>query len=126
MSAIDTLARAFQIDVTAVFLVVGVFQFSNCRIIGSMTDSTLLATSEDLEGIASVEVDGGRAPNLRLLTIAAAKHVERLTQHVHTLFVEENTRTTLKNMIAILSIENGLTLVLFYLVEDGISTFAVL
>ena len=91
MSAIDTLTRALQINVAAVFLVVGIFKFPCCSIIAiSFTDGALLAATKDLEGIAGIEVDGGGAPYLRLSTVATAKHVKCLTQHIHTLLVEQH------------------------------------
>ena len=41
------------------------------------------------------------------------------------MLVEDDARVTLCNLIAIVTIEDGLTLVLFYLVEDGIGSLTV-
>ena len=69
--------RTIQIDVGAVLGIIVIFNLLCGRIIFcTITDSTCLTATENLEHIAFVQVDGGAAPDLRLLTIAAAKHVE--------------------------------------------------
>ena len=126
MSAIDTLIISFQIDGTTVPRIVGaVLQFLCFRTSDALADGALLATTEYLEGISGIEVNGGRAPYFGLITVSTAKHVERLTEHVHALLVEDDTRASLLNLIAIVGVKDGLTFVLFYLVEDAKLTFAV-
>ena len=110
---------------TAISWVVGVFKFFCRCIIGTLTNSSVLTTTEDLEDITIVHVDGCASPNLRLCTIAATKDIKRLTQHVHTLLVENDARVTLQDIVIIVTIQNGLTFVLFHLVEDGIRSLAV-
>ena len=79
MSSVNTCHRTFQIDVTAVARVIGVFKlFSRC-IISSITDRTILATTKHLEYVTLVDIDSGTAPYLRVATITATKHVEGLT-----------------------------------------------
>ena len=53
-----------QVDVGAVFLVVGVFHLLGLLVISSLTDGTSLTATEDLEHITLVQVDGGAAPDL--------------------------------------------------------------
>ena len=50
---------AVQIDIGAVFLIIGIFS-----LIILLTDGTHLAATEDLEHITLVQVDGGAAPDL--------------------------------------------------------------
>ena len=126
----------FQVDVTAVSRIVRILlalsYFSNLIIISVGTISirlanrALFATTEYLEGIAAIHVDGCRAPNFRLRTIATAKHVQGLTQHIVTLYVDDDTRMALGNSISSIIIDNGFTSdFLCYLVKDGVFTFAV-
>ena len=53
-----------QVDVGAVFRIVGVFHLLGLLVISSLTDGTSLAATEDLEHITLVQVDGGTAPDL--------------------------------------------------------------
>ena len=64
MTAIDTFAGTFHINITTVSRVVGVVEFTSGLVIGTITDCSLLTATEDLEGISRIEVDGGRAPDL--------------------------------------------------------------
>ena len=59
----------------------------------------MLATAIDLEAVASLDVDGGAAPNLGVLTIAAAEDAEGRSHLVHTLLVQDYTRVALGNVI---------------------------
>jgi len=121
-----------QVDSSAIFsvslaVVTGVLQLT-CRAIAyTLTDSTFLTTTEYLEGIASIQVDGGRTPNLGILTITTAKHVERLTQHIHTLLVKNDTRVTLCDDKTLVAIKHSLTglVVRLYLIENIVNTCTV-
>ena len=65
MATIVTFISTSQVDITAVFgIVCGVLQFLSGRIIGSLTDGTSLTTTENLERVASIQVDGGGTPDL--------------------------------------------------------------
>ena len=113
-----------QVDVTTVFRIVfeqftvkGVCTVRRVECaIGSrrvtywLTDDAFLATTEDLEGIASLQVDGGTAPNLGILTMPASKHVQCLSEHVHTLLVEDNAGTSLGDYVVVGFVQDGLTL----------------
>ena len=95
--------------------------FALLRVIaGSFTNGSVLTAAEYLEDIAFIQIDGGTTPYLRFFTIATAKYVERLTQHVHTLLIKNHTRFTLKDVIAIVTIENSFSFVLFNFVKDGV------
>ena len=61
--------RTFHVDGTAV---AGIIDVLACFIL--LTDDTFLTTTEDLESIAVVQVDGSTAPNLGFLTITSTKH----------------------------------------------------
>ena len=119
-----------QVDIGAVLLVVFVCQVMYSGVCGifRVTDSTsnctLFTTTKDLEGIAAVQVDGSAAPDFRVTAIAAAKHVQRTTQRVHTLFTEKDARIAFGDAIVSI-IQFGFTLVFFHLVEDGIITLTI-
>ena len=125
MSPINTFIIAFQVDIATVPWVVCVDKFALLRVIGGITNGSILTATEYLEDIAFIKIDGGTTPYLRFLTIATAKHVECLTQHVHTLLIKNHTRFTLKDVIAIVTIENSFSFVLLYLIEDGKLALAV-
>ena len=92
MSPINTFIIAFQVDIATIPWVVIVDKFALLRVMaGSFTNGSVLTATEYLEDIAFIKIDGGTTPYLRFLTIATAKHVERLTQHVHTLLVKDDT-----------------------------------
>ena len=55
---------AVQIDISAVFLIVGIFYLLGLLVISSITNGTHLTATEDLEHIALVQVDGRAAPYL--------------------------------------------------------------
>ena len=113
--------RVVQIDSSAIGSIVArVLQFLCRRIAHTLTDSTFFTTSEYLEGIAGIQVDGGRAPYLRILTIATTKHIERLTQHIHTLLVKDDARVTLCDDKTLVAIKHSLTglVVRLYLIEN--------
>lgn len=97
---------AVFVVILVVFLVEGVFSCIAvvgsvwlCSDVGRLTDYTLLATAIDLEAVASLDVDGGAAPNLGVLTIAAAEDAEGRSHLVHTLLVQDYTRVALGNVI---------------------------
>ena len=126
MSTIDSIIIATKVDAGTVFSVVGgVSQLLGGCVSHTLTDGTHLSAAKNLEGIAGLEVDGGAAPDLRVLTIATTKDIEGLAQHIHTLFVENHTRMALLDGIAAVAIEQSLTFFLFYLVEDGLVALAV-
>ena len=79
MSSVNTCHRTFQVDVTTVSWIVGVFKFFCRCIIRSITDRTILATTKDLEYITLIKVNCRASPYLRVATISATKHVEGLT-----------------------------------------------
>ena len=86
----------------------------------------MLTATEDLEGISLLQVDGCATPYFRILTIAATKHIQSLTEHVHTLLVEDDTGMARGDMIGIVAIEFGFTVFVFLngvedipTVEDG-------
>ncbi len=62
-------------------------------------DDSLLTTTEDLEGVAGIKINGHIAPYLGVLTIASAKDIECRTEYVHALFIEDDTRNTCCDMI---------------------------
>ena len=62
-------------------------------------DDSLLTTTEDLEGVAGIKINGHIAPYLGVLTIASAKDIERRTEYVHTLFIEDDTRNACHDVI---------------------------
>ena len=76
MSSVNTLVISFQIDMTTVSWVVGVFKFVSRCIISSITDRTVLTTTKDLEDITLIDIDGRAAPYLGIATKAATKHVQ--------------------------------------------------
>ena len=116
----DTGYRAVQVDVSTVSCIVGVFQFACCFIIDTLSDGTFLAASEYLEHIAAVQVDGCRTPDLRIDTLTAAKHIQCLTQYVHSLLVEDNARVSLGNMIIFVVVKLSLSVfVALHLVEQN-------
>ncbi len=87
-----------EIDRAAVLGVVLILLF--VEIIGAAAgyrtpDDALLAAAEDLEGVATGQIDGGAAPYLGVLTLAAAEHVEGCTLHVHALLTEDHAGATL-------------------------------
>ena len=91
-------------------------------IICTFTDATFLATSKYLEHITTIQVDGDRTPYLGFHTLTATKHVERLTQYVHTLFRKDDTTISLSDVILIVTIEFILTrLILFHFVEEPVT-----
>ena len=51
----------------------------------AFANDALLTAAVDLEGVATVQVDGRTAPDLGGFTLTAAKHVEGCAEHVHTL-----------------------------------------
>ena len=92
MSPINTFMIAFQVDIATIPWVVIVDKFALLRVItDSLTNGSILTATEYLEDIAFIQIDGGTTPYLRFFTIATAKHVQCLTQHIHTLFVEDDT-----------------------------------
>ena len=64
-----------------------------------LSNNPLCAAAEYLEGIAAVQVDGGRTPYLGVLTIAAAEHAEGLAKHVHTLLTQDDARLALGDVV---------------------------
>ena len=74
--------------------------FSSLGYIDGLADDTLLAAAEDLERVAGIEVDGGRAPHLRVLTLAAAINGEGFAQNVHALRTKDDAGVTLGDGIA--------------------------
>ena len=75
--------------------------FCHCNTIffQRFADDALLTATEDLEDIALVQVDCSATPYSGILTIAATKHVEGLTKHIHTLLAQDDTRVSLGNRI---------------------------
>ena len=99
---------AFQVDIGTVFLVVFVRQIMNCRVIRirlvtlGITNGTLLATTENLERIALVQVDGCTTPDLGVTTITTTEHTKRSDKRINTLLREDDTRIALRNGIVCL------------------------
>ena len=140
----DTIVIALQVNITAVTGIVGIviaFEYvvvvlrrffcwiifcdSSTCFLQRLTDDASLTATEDLEHIALVQVDSRATPYSGILTIAATKHVERLTQHIHTLLSKDDTRVTLGNGICrfcclIFSIQTDLLaqLIRHHLVEE--------
>ena len=106
-----------QVDSTAIFGIIGIFLaieiifvafprivgFFITRICRTHTNRTFLTATEDLEHIAGIQIDGGRAPYLRVLTFTATKHIEGSTEHVHTLLTEDDARAAFCDGVGILS-----------------------
>ena len=70
----------------------------------SPADGAFLATTEYLEHIAAIEVDGGRTPYLGVHTLTTTKHVECLTQHVHSLLGKEDAAVSLSDVILVVAV----------------------
>ena len=86
----------------------------------------MLTTAKDLEHIAPVQVDSGAPPYLGVLTIATGKQVQGSTEHIHTLLVEDDSRTACSNVIVFVSIEDSLAhQVLFHRVEHAIRALTI-
>ena len=84
-----------------------------------LADDTLLASAEYLEGVATVQVDGGAAPDFGVLTLAAAEYVQGLAQYVHTLLAQDDTAVALGNLVRFIRIVYGFAIVVFiHLVEE--------
>ena len=72
---------AVQVDIGAISLIIIVMQDMRRRVLGilfmivSLTDGTLLTTTENLEAVAPIQVDGGTTPYLCIATITATKDV---------------------------------------------------
>ena len=97
-----------QVDACAIFRIIAVcqvvFKFSCIRISGSLTDSTEFATSEDLENIAFLDIDGCAAPDFRILTITATEKTECGSENVHAVLIEDYTTVSSDNLIILLII----------------------
>ena len=108
-----------QIDIGAVSCIVGVLYLSCFLIIVTVTDTAFFATSKYLEHIAAIEVNGGRAPYLGVHTLTATKHIERLTQYVHTLLGKDDAAVSLSDVILVVAVELVFTfIILSHFVEE--------
>ena len=90
-----------------------------------LANGSLLTTTKNLEGITLVQVDGCAAPDFRVTTITTTEHIQCMSQRIHTLFVKKNTGITLGDLIAVRTVELCFALLLYYLIEDSILSFAV-
>ena len=77
---------AMQVDGRAVGCIVDVIPLTIL-----LADNTLLTTAIQLEGITLVQVDGGGAPYLRVLSVATSEHVTGHTSLVPALLVVDDT-----------------------------------
>ena len=112
----NTFIQAVQVDVSAETLIILI-----CSVALLHADGTMFTTTEYLEHVTVGMVNGGAAPYLGVHTIATAKHVECLTQHVHSLFVKYDTGVTRCNIIAVACVQLGFTILKFYFVEHVIT-----
>ena len=86
----------------------------------TLTDGAFLTTTEYLEGVAAIQVNGNRTPYLGFYTLTASEYVECLTKHIHTLLGKDYATATLQDMILVVAIELILTsLVLLHSVEES-------
>ena len=94
----------------------------------SLADDALLAAAEYLEGVAAVQVDDRRSPDLGVLTLAAAEDVEGRAEHVHTLLAQDDAGATLRDVVVGLARLGGAVeafllaqLVTLYLIEEHVA-----
>ena len=73
----------------------------------------LFTAAEYLEGVAGIEVDGGRAPYFGILTLTTAKDVERFAKYVHTLLANNDTRVALGDFVIIIIVIDRFAIVVF-------------
>ena len=79
---------ALQVHRAGVEGIIGLASF-----VARLADNTFLATAEDLEGVAVVQVHRGAAPDLRFCTITGTEHRHGYGLHVIALRLDEHTRT---------------------------------
>ena len=83
MPSVNAGIETFHVDGTTVFGVVlkclAVEWIAFTFTIIGLTDDSLLTATEDLEGIAFIQVDGRTTPYLGVFSIAAAEHVQGST-----------------------------------------------
>ena len=129
---------AVEVDVSTVFLVLFfilfrqvcslIFQNVGCGVASAFSDCSLFAATKDLEYVSLIQVDGGAAPYFRVFTITTTKNAQCGTKHVHTLFVENDTRTTCRDFITLLFVSVKDRLALFicgHTIEHTVLTIAV-
>ena len=94
---------AIQVDIGAVILIVFVPESPRCGSIMCicLTNSTLFTTTEDLEGVALVQVDGRTAPDLRVATIATTEYIQGRDKAVGTLLRKDHACISLRDGIII-------------------------
>ena len=80
--------RTFHVDGTAVASIIDILAG-----IILLTDNTFLTTTEDLESIAVVQVDGGATPYLSLFTLTGTKYRHSNSLHIITLGLAEHAGT---------------------------------
>ena len=118
-TSLHTGHASIQVDVGAVLGIIAIGSFAVC-VLGSLADGTFLAATEYLEGIALLQVDGGAAPYLSVLTIAAAEDVQGRAEHVHALLVEDDARAPFGDVVLIIVVAVEFRLafdIQFHLVE---------
>ena len=107
-AACHTGETTVQIDIGAIFRVILVSQIMNRRVVriwlvtDGIADSALLTTTENLEGVALVQVDGRTTPDLRVTTIAATEDIQGQAEAIRTLLRENHTRIALRDGIIII------------------------
>ena len=79
---------ALQVHRAGVVGIIGLASF-----VARLADNTFLATAEDLEGVAVVQVHRGAAPDLCVCTITGTEHRHGNRLHVVALRLDEHTRT---------------------------------
>ena len=118
---IGTVSGVILINIPAISIfVIGRHTFRGSSF--TLSDGSFLTTAKNLEYIATIQINGGTAPYLRLKTLATAEDVQRTTEHVHTLLTKDNTRVSLLDSEGI-AIEFFLSslVIRFHLVEDDVT-----
>ena len=75
------------------------------EVLTGLSDDTLLATAEDLEHVSFLQVDGGAAPYLRVLTVAGTEDVEGAAEWIHGELIEDDARVALRDGISVVGVD---------------------
>ena len=114
----NTIIIALQVDIATIGRIIGIvivlkyvvvvlrrififviFCHSGTQFFKRLANDSLFTATKNLEYITLVQVDCSATPYSGILTIAATKHVEGLTKHIHTLLAQDDTRVSLGNRI---------------------------